>query len=185
MARIPTLTLDTMSAEQRRIYEGIMQRRGPVQGPLLAALHRPLLGETWGHFGDAIRAHTSIPKILTAIAILQATRHMNCQYMWATHVPLAEKAGLRADIIESIRLGQTPKNLDADQVKIWHFCTELLEKKALTDATQAAVRDTWGVTGAVDLAAIIGYYTLCAMMIGANDLALPDRPMTMLPPLSD
>jgi len=182
MSRIPTLTLDTMSAEQRRIYEGIMQRRGPVQGPLLAALHRPLLGETWGHFGDAVRAQTSIPKALAAIAVLQTTRHMNCQYMWAIHVPLSEKGGLRADIIESIRLGQTPADLDADQMKIWRFCTELLEKKALTDAAHAGVKDTWGTAGAVDLAAMIGYYVMCALMIGANDLPLPEGTMTILAP---
>lgn len=180
MSRIPTLTLDTMSAEQQRIYRGIMQRRGPVQGPLLAAMHRPLLGETWGHFGDAVRAQASIPKHLAAIAVLQTTRFMNCQYMWALHVPLSEAAGLRADIIESIRLGQPPKNLDADQTKIWRFCTELLERKALSDATHAGVKDTWGVAGAVDLAAMIGYYVMCALTVGAHDLPLPEGPMSQL-----
>lgn len=183
MARIPTLSMDTMSEEQRRIYAAIMQRRGPVQGPLLAAMHRPLLGETWGHFGDAVRAQNSIPKRLTAIAVLQTTRFMNCQYMWCVHVPLAEKEGLRADIIESIRLGQEPKNLDADQTKIWRFCTELLEKKALTDATHAAVKDTWGVVGTVDLAAMIGYYVLCALTVGAHDLDLPAGAKSELPSL--
>ena len=43
MARIPTLTLDTMNPEQQRIYQGVMQRRGPVQGPLLAAMRQELL----------------------------------------------------------------------------------------------------------------------------------------------
>ena len=35
MARIPTLSLETMDPEQQRIYRGVMARRGPVQGPLL------------------------------------------------------------------------------------------------------------------------------------------------------
>ncbi len=183
MTRIPTLTLETMSEEQRRIYRGIMSRRGPVQGPLLAAMHRPLLGETWGHFGDAIRAQASIPKDLAAIAVMQTCRFMNCQYMWAVHFPLSEKAGLRADIMESIRLGKTPENFDIDQMKIWGFCTELLEKKALTEATHAAVKDTWGIAGAVDLSAMIGYYVLCALMIGANDLPQPDVTTSVLAPL--
>ena len=43
MARIPTLTLDTMNPEQQRIYQGVMQRRGPVQGPLLAAMRQEYL----------------------------------------------------------------------------------------------------------------------------------------------
>ncbi len=183
MARIPTLTLDTMNPEQQRIYQGVMQRRGPVQGPLLAAMQRPMLGETMGHFGDAIRAQPSIPKRLTAIAVMQTTRFMNCEYMWAIHKPLSEKEGLRTDIIESIRLGQTPKDLGPDQLGIWRFCTELLEKKKLSDATHAAVMKTWGAAATVDLSAMIGYYVLCALIIGANDLDLPPGTTPQLPQL--
>jgi len=184
MARLSTLTLETLTPEQRRVYDCIATSKGrPVIGPLLAALHRPSLAEPWSHMGEAIRAQTSIPKHLSSIAVMQTTRHMNCRYMWAVQIPLAEKAGLRADIIESIRLGQKPQNLDDDQTRIWNFCTELLETKVLTDATHAAVKERWGSVGAVDLAASIGYYVMVALTIGAHDLPPPDNAPSELPSL--
>ena len=175
MSRLPVLPLDAMSHDQRRVYDDIAGKKGrPVVGPLLAALQRPSLAEPWSRMGEAIRAQTSIPKHLSSIAVLQTTRHMNCRYMWAVQIPLANKAGLREDIIESIRLGRKPDNLDADQMKIWRFCTELLETNAVTDAAYAAVKDSWGTVGAVDLTATIGYYVMTSFTVAAHELEPPE-----------
>ena len=75
MTRIPTLTLETMSEEQRRIYRGIMSRRGPVQGPLLAAINQELC-ETAGRGGTFV---TIFPE---QVAVKAAKWPMNCSAAW-------------------------------------------------------------------------------------------------------
>ena len=49
--------------------------------------------------------------------------------------------------------------------------------------THAAVMKTWGAAATVDLSAMIGYYVLCALIIGANDLDLPPGTTPQLPQL--
>jgi 4-carboxymuconolactone decarboxylase len=174
MYRLPPLPVEIMTPEQRRVHDQIAGNKGPaVVGPLLAALQRPSLAEPWSHMGIAIRAQTSIPKHLSSIAVLQTVRFMNSRYMWAVQIPLANKAGLAEDIIQSIRMGRTPR-LDEEQLKIWRFCTELLEKRAVSDGTYAAVTEAWGPVGAVDLTATIGYYVMTAFTIAAHQIDPPE-----------
>jgi len=76
---------------------------------------------------------------------------------------------------------RTPGGGDRD------FCTEWLAKKANSDAVHSAVKDTSSVVGAVDRAAMIGYYVMCALTlvtIGAHDLDLPAGTTARLPALN-
>ena len=41
-----------------------------MQGPLLAALHRPELAEKWQQLGELLRYRTSLPPQLSEVAIL-------------------------------------------------------------------------------------------------------------------
>ena len=53
MPRIPFPTPDTMTPEQRKVYDAVASGpRGKVQGPLLAALHRPELADKWQQLGE-------------------------------------------------------------------------------------------------------------------------------------
>jgi 4-carboxymuconolactone decarboxylase len=57
--RIPFPTPDTMTPEQRRVYDAVAAGpRGKVQGPLLAALHRPELADKWQQLGELLRYRT-------------------------------------------------------------------------------------------------------------------------------
>ena len=69
MSRIPILTPDLMTADQKRIHDAVVSGpRGMLVGPLRAAIHRPELADKWQQFGELLRYRTSLP----APAILAA-----------------------------------------------------------------------------------------------------------------
>ena len=66
MPRIPFPTPDTMTPEQRKVYDAVAAGpRGKVQGPLLAALHRPELADKWQQLGELLRYRTTLPARLS------------------------------------------------------------------------------------------------------------------------
>ena len=97
MARIPLPTPETMTPEQRRVYDAVVSGpRGALRGPLLRALHRPELADKWQQLGELLRYRTSLPPRLSELAILVTARHCNCELEWHIHEEMALKAGLDA-----------------------------------------------------------------------------------------
>ena len=61
MPRIPLPSPETMTPEQRKVYDSIVTGpRGTLVGPLRAALHQPELAEKWQQFGELLRFRTSL-----------------------------------------------------------------------------------------------------------------------------
>ena len=95
MARIPLPSPETMTPEQRRVYDSIVTGpRGRLVGPLRAALHRPELAEKWQQFGELLRYRTSLPPMLSELAILVTARHCRSNLEWHIHEQMAIKAEL-------------------------------------------------------------------------------------------
>ena len=94
--RISFPTPDTMTAEQRQVYEQIVSGpRGTLVGPLRAALHNPALADRWQRLGQVLRFETSIPTHLNELAILVTARRWNSDLEWGIHAGDAERANAR------------------------------------------------------------------------------------------
>jgi 4-carboxymuconolactone decarboxylase len=173
--RIPLVTPDQpMTAEQRRVYDAVASGpRGIVQGPLLAALHRPELAEKWQQLGEFLRFRTSLPPQLSEIAILVTAQRSRCQLEWHLHEGFAAKAGVPRAVIDDIYAGRRPTSAEPQTLAIYDYAAELQERRAVSDATYQRALDNWGVVGVVELTALIGYYTMVAMTLNAHEFPLP------------
>jgi 4-carboxymuconolactone decarboxylase len=181
--RIPLPTPDTMTAEQRRVYDAIVTGpRGTLVGPLRAALHNPELADKWQQLGALLRYRTSLPPDMSEIAILVTARRWNCQVEWHMHAIAATQAGIAADVIEAIRQNRRPDAANAKQLAIYEFAVELTANGTVSPARYDAVRATWGEVGVVELTALVGYYTMVAMTLNAHEIPLPAG---VEPPLPD
>jgi 4-carboxymuconolactone decarboxylase len=175
LARIPLPSPATLTPEQRRVYDAVVAGpRGKVQGPLLAALHRPELADKWQQLGELLRFRTSLPPQLSELAILVTARHCACAVEWHFHEQMALKAGLSRAIIEDIRALRRPAGADADALAVFDFADELNRTKTVRAETHARVLERWKVVGVVELTALIGYYTMVAMTLNAHAIPLPD-----------
>jgi 4-carboxymuconolactone decarboxylase len=181
--RIPLVDVETMTAEQRRVYDAVVSGpRGALRGPLRAALHRPELADKWQQLGELLRFRTSLPPQLSELAILVTARYCNCQLEWSIHEAIARKAGLDAAVIEDVRTGRRPSPAEPDALAIFDYADQLNRTKTVDDATYRRVLDRWQVIGVVELTALIGYYTMVAMTLNAHEIPLPDGAVPPLDP---
>ncbi|WP_347919190.1 carboxymuconolactone decarboxylase family protein [Paracoccus marcusii] len=174
--RIPLPGPEQMNPAQKAVYDKIVSGpRGTLVGPLRAALHNPALADRWQALGQVLRYETSLPRDLNELAILVTARHWNSELEWTIHAKAALAAGLDKAVIEAIRTGAAPAFSGADERRIYDFSRDLLEQGQVGDAAYAAVLDRWGEVGVVELAALVGYYTMVAMTLNAHRVPLPDH----------
>ena len=175
MARLTDIRPETMSPEQRRVHESIAGGpRGAVGGPFVALLRSPELCDRVQKVGEYLRFETSLPARLRELAILMVARHHSAHYEWHAHAPLAEQAGIAPSVIIAIRERRRPDFSDPLDGAVYAFVRELLDKHGVSDPVYRPVLLRIGEQGAVDLVAVVGYYTLIALTLNTFQIPTPD-----------
>lgn len=174
MTRIPLPSVETMSAEQRAVYEEIVAGpRGSVVGPLRAALHSPDLARRWQLFGEALRYSDALPGRLRELAIIATGRRWNAQLEFHVHAGVARAEGLADAVIDAVRQGLSPMFSRDDEHCAYEFARGLLCAGRVPPRLYAEAVDRWGVVAVVELTALVGYYSMVAMTLNAHEIELP------------
>ena len=173
--RFKELQQSEMSEAQRKAYDGIVSGpRGGARGPFNALLRSPDLADRVQRVGEYVRFNSSLPARLNELAILVVARYWSAQFEWYAHRELALAAGLDAKITDEISLGRRPAGMKEDEAVIYDFCTELHQKKSVSDANYAAALEKFGERGVIDLVGVSGYYTLVSMVLNVDRHPLPE-----------
>ncbi len=173
MPRITLPAVETLSPEQRRVYDKVVSgRRGQLRGPLRAALHNPELADRWQALGELLRYSTQLPPRLSELAILVTGRACCSPFEWDAHRVEAEKAGVEAEIIEALLARKTPEAMTDDDAMIIRYASELNQHNSVSDEAYAAVLNRFGERVVVELTALVGYYTMVAMTLNAHEIPL-------------
>ena len=175
MPRLPDIVVESLTPDQRRVYEAILSGpRGVVQGPLRVWLNSPQLADRAQALGAFCRYHTTLPPRLSELAIITTGAYWKAGFEWAVHAPIALQAGLDPAAVEAIRKGEPP-NLDKpDEAALHAFAHELLHNRRVSDATYRRAEQELGGRALVDLVGILGYYGLISMTIVAFEVPLPE-----------
>lgn len=174
MSRLQPVEPSKLTPEQRKVHDAIATGpRGGVRGPFLALLHVPELADRIQHLGELIRYDTSLGRKLSELAIIVTARGLRCQYEWFAHAKIAAEAGLAPASIEAIRTDKDPALTDPKERLVYAFARELVNDRRVCDATYDAVTKTFGTRGAVELAGMVGYYSMIAMTLNAHDINPP------------
>jgi 4-carboxymuconolactone decarboxylase len=188
MTRIPLVTAENLSPSQRPVYDAIVSacnRGGRLPAPYQLSLHCPEFTDKWQQMGELLRYRTGLPRHINELAILITARHWSCDYEWYAHAPAALAAGLSPKIVEAIRVGQEPEFEAPGERAIYNFCSQLLRTHFVDEATHAAVREAFGVTGAIEVVAVVGYYVMVAMALNGHAYPLPAGAQDLLPKSPD
>jgi 4-carboxymuconolactone decarboxylase len=164
-----------MSEAQKRVYDEVVSGpRGIMVGPLRAVIHSPDLADRWQKLGEYVRYRTVIPEDLKEFAILITARRWNSDLEWSIQRPIAERAGLSKPVIAALRDGGKPALGRPEEMEIYEFVRELQLTGQVSDSAYRPVLDRWGERGIVELTALVGYYTMVAMMLNAHLIPLPE-----------
>lgn len=183
MPRIPLPTPDEMTPAQRTVHDAVVAGpRGTIVGPLRAIIHNPALAARWSALGEILRYGTSLPRRLNELAIIVTGRRWTSQVEWWVHARAAAEAGLPEAAIAAIRVGEPPEFDSAEDALVYEFARQLQQSGQVPLDTYRAAEARWGVTGVVELTALIGYYTMVSMALNAHEIPLPEG---VTPPLSE
>ncbi len=164
-----------MSEAQRAVAAEISAGpRGSVRGPFVALLHNPALARWVQSLGEHLRFNTGLPRETVELVVLITARLWNCQYEWHSHEAIARKTGLPAAVIEAIGQGRKPEGLATHQANVWAFCVAMHRGAQISDEAFGAVERDVGLSAALDLIALCGYYAMLAMVLNTARLPLPD-----------
>ena len=172
--RFAPLTFEQLTPEQRTMVEDLLAgTRTSLNGPFNALLRSPEMGNHAQKLGEYVRFKTSVPRRLNEMAILMTARHWSSQYEWYAHQRLALDAGLGPAVIDDILAGRRPSSIEADESIVYDFCTELRERRRVSDQTFEAAVDLLGEKGVVDLIGNMAYYDLVSMVLNVDRYPLP------------
>jgi 4-carboxymuconolactone decarboxylase len=183
LLRPPVETLT--EAQAGALAEFAAVRGYPARGPFLPLLHRPALLSRARALGDYLRFDASLPPDGRELAILMTARRFSQPYEWNAHYELALAAGLPATVCDALGLGQRPTGLSADNQVLFDFCSELLANCDVSDGTYQSACARYGEAVLVDLVALVGYYTLMAMILNVSRTPLPLDATHLLPALTE
>lgn len=182
--RFKPLTWETLNPAQLKMVDSVMAgKRGSMQGPYNVLLRSPELGNLAQQFGEHTRFNSSLPLALNELAILLVARFWTCQFVWWAHRRIAHEAGLEEGLIQAIATGQSPDGLTVGVAAVYGFCNELLQTRAVSDATYTVAVQLFGEAGVVDLMGTMSYYTLVSMSLNVDRYPLPDGEAAELKPL--
>ncbi len=177
-ARLALIDETQMNDAQRALLAAI--RSGPrgqsvtVRGPFAVWMHAPEFGHLVQAVGGHCRFRTAVPARLSEFAILCTARRWRAQFEWFAHVPLAEKAGVKAQTIRDLHAGRTPKSAPKDERAIYTFAQELYKTGRVSDRTYKRVHALLGDRGMVELVGILGYYALISMTLNVFRMMPPE-----------
>lgn len=180
--RTPFLTPEQMNPEQLRIYQEIVASRGTwLNGPFAPMLHQPRLAEPAQKLGGFLRYHTCLSPAVSELAILVVARHWDCDFEWYQHAKIALQSDVDATVVEAVAHDRRPELPDERQRAAYEFAKALLETHRVPESVYDRVKSLFGVVGAVELTALIGYYTLIAFTLNAHEVPLPSGVAPPLP----
>lgn len=172
--RFPQLDLEQLAPEQKPLGEQIVKVSSVgLGGPYNPLLRSPVLGQRMFDLLYYLRWNTSVPLRLNEFAIIIVGRHWRSQVEWFAHAPIAIKAGLAPEVVADLKANKRPANMKPDEEIVYDFVTELIGKKAVSDATFKRARASMSEQQVVDLTMVAGTYVSVAMLLAMAEEPVP------------
>ena len=164
--RMPPIAPSAMTEAQKKAAEALAAGpRGGVKGPFIALLRSPELMDRLQQVGEYLRFRSSLEPRISEFLMLIVSRQWTQQFEWAVHVPLALKAGLAPQTVDSLAEGRRPEGMAKDEALAYDFCDELARTKGVSDASYRSAIDRFGERGVIDMLGVVGYFTTVSMVL--------------------
>lgn len=173
-----------MSPEQARAFQSMAATKvNPAnRGPHSVWLHTPEVLEKVVPLLNYLRNRTPVPLRLSALTILVTARAWTAQYAWAAHERRALEGGIDQGIVDAIKHRRAPDFAREDEAAAYALTNELLETRAVSDATYARATAALGETTVMYLINIIGCYLMVSAVLVTFRVDVPEGATPPLAP---
>ena len=156
---------DTTPAQVETFDHIAASRGGQMIRPFAAMIHRPQIARAAADLGAVIRFQATLSDHDREVVICVTAIERDCPFEWESHLPIATAAGVSEATLGQIESGATVE--DPDDAVLVEFTRELCRTGKVGDDAFERTRERLGEEGTVELAAIIGYYTMLAVFMNA------------------
>lgn len=156
---------DTTPSQVETFDHIAASRGGQMIRPFAAMIHRPEIARAAADLGAVIRFESTLSDHDREIVICTTAIERDCPFEWESHTPIARAAGVSEATLGQIESGAAVE--DGDDAVLVDLTRESCRTGKVGDANFERARDRLGEEGTVELAAIIGYYTMLAVFMNA------------------
>ena len=182
MQRFPQLQVDQLDAQQRPVADRILKVSSlGISGPYNPMLRSPVFAGRMLDLLDYLRFNTSVPRRLNEMAILVQSRLWTSQVEWVAHAPLALKAGLKQSVIDDLKEGRRPPDMQPDEALVYDLSLELATQHQVSDGTFQRAKALLTDQQIIDLVAVSGTYVSVAMLLAVADEKAPGGATPLAP----
>ncbi len=175
MPRLPeVLDRDQLPEDQRDLFDYLAETRGSVRVPFSLILNSPETARRISHLGTFLRFESSLPQVVTELAVLTTALEFDCRHEWAAHTRLAKEAGISDSTIAIIGSRRPLTELSEEDALPVRFARELLQEHAASEAAFDSALQRFGNDGIIELTATIGYYGMLACLLNALEVIPPE-----------
>lgn len=172
--RLPPLPENAYDEAQKAALEDFKAtRKVGFSGPWHVFIRSPELLTHAQRMGEYLRYRCQLSGPLSELTILLVAREWSQHFEFGTHRGHALKAGVTEETIAAIIEGRRPEGLNEEEQLVWDFVTEIQHSKRVSDTTYARALGKFGERGVIDLAGIIGYYSLLALTMNVARVGPP------------
>ena len=164
--RYRELKRDELTPEQQAVFDAIaIPRGGVVPAPYHVLLESPELAQLTQALGAFCRYRTKLGSKSSELLVLITAAYWEAEFEFAVHAREAAKAGIPADVIESLRDHRVPDFADADSRLIYDFATSFFATREVPDDLFEQAIARLGRRGVVELTGVLGCYSSLAILL--------------------
>jgi 4-carboxymuconolactone decarboxylase len=160
---------EALPEDQRAVFDEIVASRGSIGGPFGVLLHSPELARRAASLGGYLRYESALAPRLRETAVMATAGLNDCAYEWASHEPLARKAGVPADVLDAIR-ERRPADLASEDRDIYDLAVGIIQTHKVPAELFKRLQTRLGLPVLVEVVAAIGYWSFIAATLNTFEV---------------
>ena len=175
MNRIEDLKPETMTVQQKQVFDQLVAGRGRILAPYRVWIHSPDVASRMESLGTYLNKRSTLTTREVEIGILVIARHWQSPYVIDAHVKLGMEAGMTREQVEAIRDGKASGLTDPREIEFHDFCVEIVGGAKLSDERFAHFAAALGRDRLAEALVLLGYYTSVALAMKIHDMPIPGK----------
>jgi alkylhydroperoxidase family enzyme len=177
LARLPYVgegQADT-NPDLRSLYADISDLRGGVLNLYKTLAHQPKALRAFMVMSRYVRDDSSLDSALRELAILATGYALDVAYEKYHHVPAARRAGVSEAKLAAFPNWQSSAEFTEVERAVLAYADSVARTRTVDDGTFRALQDHLSSAEIVDLALTVGWYHLCAAILGPIGIETEDK----------
>lgn len=174
--RVAPLTPDEWTPEVREFFEATIgaDKAATFNMPLTFARH-PQLSRAVFEFSRHIQESAEIPARLREIIIMRVAWLNRTDYVWGQHNQMMRRLEMGDEHVQGIKAGPDAPVWSADERLVLRVVDELVKTRKVADGAWKALADRFSTKQILDILAVVGQYSMLALLFNAIGLRLEPR----------